>query len=244
MKQASLLASLAFPLFATACGGDQQRPERLSASANLAEASRHEGEAAEHERLYRQNRRAEGNPIQCYDQQTSQAPRDGEPVRLPRPCWTREQRPSRQQLDEALADRKEAARHRAVAASMLRAERASCQGLGDDEMSHSPFLHREDIIRVQELAIDGELHGARVVFGRVPGLDAGWLRRAISCHQARAAAMGYPAKVMSYCPLMVAPTTVTVEDLGGTIAVTIIARRDWEIEAVVDRARALVAAPP
>ena len=243
MTQASLLASLAIPLFATACGGDQQRPERLSASANLAEASRHDREAAEHERLYRQSRQAEGNPIQCYDQRTPYAPRDGEPVRILRPCWTREQRPSRQQLDEARADRKEAARHREVAASMLRAEREACQGLGDDEMSHSPFFHREDIIRVEEVAIDGELHGARVVFGRVPGLEAGWLRRAISCHQARAAAMGYPAKVMSYCPLMIAPTTVTIEELGGTIAVTIIARRDREIAAVVGRARALLAPP-
>lgn len=90
------------------------------------------------------------------------------------------------------------------------------------------------------MRVDGELHGARVVFGRVPGLDARWLRRAISCHQARAAAAGYSAKVMSYCPLMVAPTTVTVEDRGGAIAVTIIARRDWEIAAVVGRAKSLI----
>jgi len=242
MRHAPLLATLAIPLLATACGGDQQRPERLSVSANLAEAARHEREAAEHERVYRESRRAEGDPNQCYDQRTPYPSRDGEPVRVLRPCWTREQRPSRQQLDEALADRKEAARHRGLAASMRRAEREACQGLGDDEMSHSPFFHREDILRVEDVAIDGELHGARVVFGRVPGLAAGWLRRAVACHRARAAAMGYPANVMSYCPLMVAPTIATVEDLGGTIAVTIIARRDLEIAAVVGRARALLAA--
>lgn len=244
MKQASLLAAIAFPFLALACGGDQQRPERLSVSANLEEAAQHDREAAEHERLYQQSRRAEGNPIECFDQRTPYPSRDGEPVRVLRPCWTREQRPTRQQLDEARADRQEAARHRAVAASMRRAEHEACEGLGDDEMSHGPFAHREDIIRVEEVAIDGELHGARVVFGRVPGLGAGWLRRALSCHQARAAAMGYPAKVMTYCPLMVAPTTVTVEELGGTIAVTIIARRDWEIAAVVGRAKALLAASP
>ena len=85
-------------------------------------------------------------------------------------------------------------------------------------------------------------HGARVLFAKVPGLEVGWLRRAISCHQARAAAMGYDPKVMSYCPLMVAPTSTTVEDMGGTIAVTIVARRDWEIAAVVGRARSLTAA--
>ena len=243
MRPSPFLVTFAIPLFASACGGDQQRPERLSVSGNLAEAARHDREAAERERLYRQSRQAEGNPIQCYDQRTPYGPRDGEPVSLLRPCWTREQRPTREQLDEARALRQEAARHRSVAASMLRVEREACEGLGDDEMSHSPFAHREDILRVEELAIDGEVHGVRVVFGRVPGLEAGWLRRAISCHQARAAAMGYPAKVMSYCPLMVAPTRVTIEDLGGTIAVSIIARRDWEIAAVVGRARALLAAP-
>jgi hypothetical protein len=56
--------------------------------------------------------------------------------------------------------------------------------------------------------------------------------------------MGYPAKVMSYCPLMIAPTSVTVEEFGGTIAVTIVARRDWEIAAVVGRAKSLVATRP
>lgn len=97
------------------------------------------------------------------------------------------------------AQRKEAARHRTVAASLLRAERAACQGLGEDEMSHSPFFHREDILRAEEV----------------------------------------------YCPLMIAPTTVTVEDLGGVIAVTVMARRDREIAAVVGGANDLLApAPP
>jgi hypothetical protein len=163
-------------------------------------------------------------------------------LRVLRPCWTSEQRPSRHQLDEARTDREEAARHRSVAASMLRAEREACAGLGDDEMSHSPFFHKEDILRVDEVRVDGELHGARVLFQKVPGLDAPWLRRAIACHQARAAAMGYDPQVMSYCPLMVAPTTITVEAMGGITAVTIVARRDWEIAAVVGRAQALVAA--
>jgi len=95
---------------------------------------------------------------------------------------------------------------------------------------------------VDEVRTGGELHGARVLFKKVPGLEVGWMRRAISCHQARAAAMGYSPTFMSYCPLMIAPTSVTVEDLGGLIAVTIAARRDWEIAAVVGRATDLVAA--
>jgi hypothetical protein len=40
---------------------------------------------------------------------------------------------------------------------------------------------------------------------------------------------------------MVAPTSVTVEDFGGAIGVTIIARRDWEVAAIVGRAKDLLA---
>ncbi len=227
-------------LAVVACGGGQ-RPERLSVAENLAAADRHDRVAGEHERLYGERRRAEGRPIQCYDQRLPDPSLGGEPVRVLRPCWTQEQRAVRDHLDAARAERKEAARHRAVAASLARAEREACQGLGEDEMSHSPFFHREDILRAEEVRVDGELHGARVLFSKVPGLDASWMRRAIACHQARAAAMGFPEKVMSYCPLMVAPTSVTVEDLGGAIAVTIIARRDLEIAAVVGRAKDLLA---
>ncbi|HEU5060817.1 MAG TPA: hypothetical protein VFU21_30010 [Kofleriaceae bacterium] len=235
-------AGLVAVVLAGACGGTQQQPERLSVGENLAEAERHDREATRHERDYARIRQAEGGRIQCYDQRTADPSSGGEPVRVLRPCWTREEPPSRHHLDEARAQREEAARHRAVAASLLRAERSACKGLGEDEMSHSPFYHREDILRVDEVRVDGELHGARVLFAKVPGLNAGWLRRAIACHQARAAAMGYPTREMSYCPLMAAPTSATVEEYGGTIAVTVIARRDWEIAALVGRAKALVAA--
>lgn len=231
---------LAAVILAVACGGNQPQPERLSVQQNLAEAEHHDRHAAEHEQAYARIRRGESRPIECYDQRLPDPVLGGEPARVLRPCWTGEVFPSRNHLDEARAQREEAARHRMVAASLLRAERAACQGLGEDEVSHGPFFHREDILRVEEVRVDGELHGARVQFARVSGLDASWLRRAIVCQQARAAAMGYPAKQMSYCPLMVAPTTVAVEEFGGRVAVTIIARRDWEIAAIVGRAKALL----
>jgi hypothetical protein len=235
------MLALTSVLVAAGCGGNQQRPERLSVAENLAEADRHEREAGEHERMYAQSRRAESEPVRCYDQRLPDPALGGEPARVLRPCWTKEQRPERHHLDAAREERKEASRHRTVAATMLRAEREACQGLGEDEISHSPFFHKEEVLRVEEVRVDGALHGARVVFAKVPGLDASWMRRAISCHQARAAAMGFSGNVMSYCPLMIAPTTVTVEDRDGSIAVTIIARRDWEIAAVVGRAKDLLA---
>ena len=242
-KHAFVLAGSAAALVAASCGSRQQQPERLSVAQHEAEAARHEGRATEHERLYARSRQAEGGPIQCYDQRTADPVSGGEPLRVMRPCWTREQKPSRHHLDEARAEHDEAARHLAAAASMRRAEREACEGLGDDDMSHSPFFHRDDIVRVDEVRTGGELRGPRVLFKKVPGLEVGWMRRALSCHQARAAAMGYSPTFMSYCPLMIAPTSVTVEDLGGLIAVTITARRDWEIAAVMGRATDLVAAP-
>jgi hypothetical protein len=205
MKEILSLSSLLVVAAGAACGGSRERPERLSVAENLAEADRHDRVATEHEQLYVQHRRAESGGIHCYDRRSPDSSPGGEPTRVLRPCWTREQRPARQYLDAARAERKQAARHRAVAASLLRAERGSCEGLGQDEISHSPFFHREDILRVDEVRMDGELHGARVV----------------------------------YCPLMVAPTSATVEDLGGAIAVTIIARGDREIAAVVGRAKDL-----
>jgi hypothetical protein len=243
-RHAIALATGVTALLAASCGGQQQRPERrLSVAQHEAEAVRHEREAAQHERLYAQSRQAEGKPIQCYDQRTPDPASGGEPLRVLRPCWTAQQRPSRHHLDEAQAEHQEASRHLSVAASMRRAEREACQGLGDDEMSHSPFFRRADIVRADEVRVGGELHGVRVLFRKVPGLEVAWMRRAIFCHQARAAAMGYAPTVMSYCPLMIAPTSVNVEDRGGSIAVTIVARRDWEIAAVVGRAMSLVATP-
>ena len=242
-KHGFALASCAAALLAASCGSRQQQPERLSVAQHEAEAVRHEGVAAEHERLYARSRQSEGGPIQCYDQRTPDPASGGEPLRVMRPCWTREQRPSRHHLDTARAEHEEAARHLAVAASMRRAEREACKGLGDDDMNHSPFFHREDILRVDEVRTGGELHGVRILFKKVPGLEVTWMRRAISCHQARAAAMGYSPTFMSYCPLMIAPTSATVDDVGGLIAVTIAARSDWEIAAVVGRATDLMVAP-
>jgi hypothetical protein len=237
----ALVTGSAALLAVAACGGRQEQPERLSVAQHESAARRHEQEAAMHERAYQQSRAGESSPLQCYDQHTLDPESGGEPMHVAAPCWTSVQKPSRHQLDEARADRKEAARHRAVAASLMRAERDACKGLGDQELTHSPFFHRADILSVEEVRVDGELQGARVLFRKVPGLDAPWMRRAVGCHQARAAAMGYDPKVMSYCPLMVAPTSATVEDLGTAIAVTLIGRRDWEIAAIVGRAEELVA---
>lgn len=226
-------------LVLTACAGaPARRPERLSASQHDAEAARHDREAAEHQRLHDDSRRQEGYAdVRCYDTPIPDPTSGTEPIRVARPCWTAEQVPGRHRLEEAEKDRREAARHRAVAATMRRAEREACRGLGEQEVSHSPFFHRDDIVRVEELRDDDDvLRGARVVFRRVAGLDVAWMDRALRCHQARADAAGYDPKVMSYCPLMVAPTSYAVSEVRGEIVVTLAAAGEQDIALVVGRA--------
>ena len=237
------LAAAAALVLASACGAaSEQQPERLSASQHDAEAARHDRVAAQHQRLYEESRRQEGgaDALRCYDTPVPDPTSGGEPIRVLRPCWTSEQGPGRFRRDEADEERREAARHRAVAATMRRAEQAACRGLGEDEISHSPFFHRDDILAVEEVRKDDALVGARVVFRKVPGLDAPWMNRALACHQARAAAMGYAPKLMSYCPIMVAPTSFAVTELSDRIIVTLSARGDQDIALVVGRALDLV----
>lgn len=231
---------------ACASGRTQTMPPRhLSATEHDQEARRHERAARDQERVARASGRGESAsggaaPYGCYDQQLPDPDLGGERVPVLRPCWTSETRQTGDRERDADEHRREAARHRKMAASLLRAERDACAGLGRDEISHSPFFHREDIARVDPVRSGGRVVGARVVFRRVRGLDSSWMRKAIDCHRARAAALGYPPREMTYCPLMAAPTEVAVDVRADQIAVTITARRDEDAAAVLGRAQALL----
>lgn len=252
MHQLTPTAALACALtLLPACSGGSRQtfpPRHLSASQHDAEADRNEREAAEHEAVYQASRRQEAGwpPVHCFDQVVSMpAPAPaGQPLTVLRPCWTAELSPSKHQLREAAEHRRQAAEHRAMAATLRRAERDACRGLGEDEMSHSPFYHRDDILGVEAVRRDGELRGARVVFRRVPGLTATWMRTALACHEARAAALGYATSVSTYDPLMVAPTSTAVEDLPNRIVVTVVAQREEEAAAILGRAEDLLIRRP
>ncbi len=233
---------------AGACGGgakESMPPRYLGATQHEQEAMRQDREADQHEAAYESQRRAEATrspAAQCADQPlwVPDPTSGGERLPVLRPCWTSDQRSSQDQLREAAEHRREAARHIEAAAALRKAERESCASLGKDELSHSPFYHRADILEVESVMAKGQVEGARVVFRRVPGLDAAWMRKAISCHQARAAALGYPPTIMSYCPLMIAPTGATVEETADTVTVTVRASRDEQAAAVLARAQDLV----
>jgi hypothetical protein len=55
----------------------------------------------------------------------------------------------------------------------------------------------------------------------VPGLSAAWLSKALSCHQTRAAVMGFSATFMPECPAMLPDVGVSVEARDDTIVVTL-----------------------
>lgn len=193
----------------------------LSVAEHEAEAQRHDRVAAEEQAIddNPEATRDQSQPMRCYDRPLAPNPTSGtETLSIMRPCWTASR--GGDHAHRAAVHRKAARDHRQKAAELLGAERRSCAGLGEDEIAHSPFFHREDIVSVVAYREGAELRGAIVGFRKVPGLDAAWLRSAIACHQARAAVMGYSRTYMKYCPLMVGTMSVTVREVTGGYEVT------------------------
>lgn len=228
-----------------ACGGSNQNevPKRpMSVAQHEAAAQEHDEEAEAHERLYQPaEERTSGQPIECIDQPLAGIPYSGtEPMQVMRPCWTADQNPTTHHLREAARHREEAARHRGEAKKLLGAEQDACAGLGEDAIAHSPFFHDEDIVSLEPVREDGVVRGFRAVFREVPGLSAGWLERAVRCHQTRAAVMGYSSTFMPYCPITVGPNQATVKEGEAGIIVVLTSEKSEVAAAMLGRARDLV----
>ena len=243
-----LLGVLAVAAGVAACGSSQQEetlpPRHLSATEHHNEALRHDREARARDAARKpRGEAAAGQQAEygCYEEgrEMPEPTSGGERIEVLRPCWTAVTRSSSDNQKDAAAHRREAARHRRMAESLWRAEKRACAGLSQADIEQSPFSHRDDIVRVEPLRAGNQARGARVVFRAVRGLSADWMQKAITCHQARAAALGYPPQAMSYDPLMAAPTRTTVEQRGEEIVVTVTASRDDEAAAVLGRAQAL-----
>ncbi len=226
--------------FGVACGASSRRPERLSVREHLDEAARHDKVAEDHQATYDRSRENAGSPVQCYDRALAPAPRSGtEEIPVVKPCWTREQSPSEFHREIAARNRREAAEHRATAAALVAAEREACDGIGELELSHSPFSHTEDIALVEAYREQGVLRGARIAFRKVPGLSAAWLSRALYCHQTRAAVMGYSSTFMPDCPAMLPEVAVSVAESEDAIVVTLRAKQADAAAIVWSRAQNL-----
>ena len=230
------------PLVALSCAGpaaSQHAHDRpLSVAEHEAEAQRHERVAADHERSY-EPRADLGSERMCANGVVPGPSSGGEEMRVMRPCWTHETNPTALHLREADINRREADKHRGEAAALLGAEKRSCAGLGAAEIDHSPFYHREDIVRVEPLLEGRQIRGARVLFRAVPGLSARWLERASRCHLARAAVMGYSDTFMPYCPLALREVEVAIEDTDEGLWIVVRSSRPASAAAIWGRVQAL-----
>lgn len=242
------LTTVAIASFAWACGsssqGSQLPKRHASVADNLAQSERHEREAEAHEaRRDPEPPAHDGRDFHCADD-----PLDGityigtEPYRVMRPCWTGVGDPDEHHREEARRHREAAAAYRARAAELVAAEGRNCAGLGEAEISRSPLTRAADVLAVEALYDDGNLSGARMVLRRIDGLTPDWLQRSLDCHQARAAALGYPPDFMSECPMTLPNTTVEVEDVRDGVEVRIQTADDATAAAVLGRATDVFAA--
>jgi hypothetical protein len=222
---------------------DPGHPGPLSAQEHHAEADRHEREAEAHESMYRpEEDPGQTKTPQCFDQPLAGVPTSGtESLPLMRPCWSAETNPTEHHRKIAADNLRAARDHRAKAAELLGAEKRACAELGEEEISHSPFFHREDIAAVERYEESGVLRGARVRFRDVPGLTASWLRHSIACHQARAAVMGYSTSFQPYCPLVLEGVAAAVNETPDGLEVVLRAPRSETAAAVLGRADDLLA---
>jgi hypothetical protein len=227
------------------CGGPEKPPpeEPRSVAGLLADAERDEKAAAGHEVMARDSE-SQGVLDTCVTPLDDVSTTGGERLVARRPCWTGLINPSERHRQEAERLRQDAARHRAQASALLRAEQQACSGIDQDEIDHSPFFHGEDILAVEPYRVDGALRGARVWFRKVPGLTVEWMRKDISCQQARAAVMGDDETFQSYCPLMLPGVIATVEDTPRGLLVILRAEREDVAGAVLARAQNACTPPP
>ena len=189
----------------------------MSASEHEAAAKAHDREAAAHAAEYHPN--ASSSKTSCGGGSATKY--------IEGPCWTSSENPTAAHLKDADDHQKMAADHRAASKSLRDAEDKACVGLAASDRDESPFSHRDDIVSANKLeatvssgkSTTSKLVGATVVVRAVPGLTKEYLQRAIDCHLARNAAMGFGMTEMAFCPLSVRGVRATVVSSGAGFGV-------------------------
>ncbi len=125
-------------------------------------------------------------------------------------CWSSSPDWATSDLMRARDERKDAQEHRRVSGALRAAEAAACAGIADDDLTHSPFAHRDDVLGVETILGPAGPVGSRVRFRAVAGLTAGRLQHVVDCHLARDNALGHDVPEMAYCPLVPRGATATV----------------------------------
>ena len=209
---------LVFLLLVGGCAkqGPLLKKTPLSAEEHLRQAKRCESDAQEQESMILAENVADlemvGRDLALVHVSTT----GNEPVSLQRPCWSVLAQNNERHRRVALRLLADAEEHRKDAARLVDAETQACKGLGEHSVGASPFYYAQDILKVEELRESGTLHGARVLFRKVPGLSIGTMSKMIECHQARAAALGYASDFQAYDPLSLpaVATSVSQDDEG------------------------------
>jgi len=226
-------------LAVAACGGGQKPSDPSKSWAeHMSSAEQHEENAINHEQAARHaTRLAPTAAYTCGDTVLGDQLTIGtERVQTTIPCWDTEEEAAMAHRHRAEKERTAAKNERSEAAALVQAEAAACAGIPAAELTHSPFAHKKAIAQVIAHREGGAIHGARVVFKPVPGLTAGYMRKAIACQQARFAVAGKPASFMPEDPTLLDNTKATVFERGGHLEVLITTESD--VEGAVSLARA------
>lgn len=220
-----------FCLLLVACGGTPgAQPHDMSASEHEASAQQHQQLSEAHARQYEPE--ATREQTHC-----TAAPRSPSGVPL-ETCWTSVRNPTEEHRRAAEEHRRHAADHRAASETLREAEARACVGVHPNDRDTSPFMHTEDILKVEPLmeraaptrspsgrgtggAAPEHIAGAIVTFRAVPGLTAESLQGILDCHIARNAAFGHERPDMPNCPLVPRGVTAQVSQVPDGFAVSI-----------------------
>ena len=160
------------------------------------------------------------------DQTTS----GGERLAVWQPCWD---------VEPQTADHTEltaVAQPPAIDPKLAEVQEVACANVGPKERARSPFSHRKQIMEVTPHRVGNRLAGVRVVFERVPGLTAEWMRKDIACHRAQWQAMGRYT-VASSDPTLIDGAQVSVFDRDGHVEVIVNTDTPEQAEIAIARAK-------
>jgi hypothetical protein len=143
------------------------------------------------------------------------------------PFWTTTKNTTDKELSLAAALATSARKHRLAAKALRDAESHACVGVTPADRDISPFFHREDIRRVEEIGHPvgsvprGSVAGGVAVFVALPGLTVASLQRIVDCHLARNAELGFSQAEDAFCPLNVRGAVAHVRAVSDGLAVEV-----------------------
>jgi hypothetical protein len=134
--------------------------------------------------------------------------------------------------------------HRAAARTLREAEARACSGTTGGHADLAPFFKLEEVERVTPLYVSngryGALRGASITLKNADGVTAESVQRALYCHLAANAALGFEAPEMGHCPLATRGVRANAREQDGRVVVDVASASSAAVaEAVLARAELL-----